>query len=910
MGENRQSASASSSRVILPPSPTPSEPAQDGSRALRSTVSEPSVPTLKQQQHQRLETSSHSSSSSIAHGSRHAESNRSQLALDGLPPLPVASEHEQEAYTSLRPQGSSRKANIPASRKAKADKGPSSANKTLTSIKNKLKSPSTAQKSKSEIPYSLASVESEAGLRSERRLEHPLTSSSSSGVANALMQRGPSADDPRNDGDDDAQEVLQDVKRKIKEQQKRLEELDQAQTEGLLRTQQEAGIDPPSDKASSSHKPPNIAKMVGLPLFKKDTQDQNTSQTEPPQKSATWTSKLLTKIPIKEFPLQGSGRESEFNQESPLWARRPWKYVYFAWFGLSVGIIYLPWWSVSSIPRSGRGRRDWTWKKATMVKLYRHGTKVTFRTHTSLGRDLGKEVPHSKTVRSKFCWVDPVQETDIKGELRRVMKIQHIYAARTCGFWYGETALDDRKHAARRRKDDASPEDYTGVGRPAEPGEKILFHLHGGAYWIGTAHEKDVTAAVNTQTLRYMAEIYQQKQQTSKPDSSQYVGTNQANAQPGKTTATASTRNASDSSSLSSQPSSGAKSTSQTASGKLLRSFSLDYRLCVPGRPRAGSYPAALLDALSGYLYLVRTLGFSPDNIIIAGDSAGGNLAVALCRYLRDEQVERMPGSLLLLSPWVDVSRSHSGPTGVPNRESSVYTNQKSDIISASLAFRNTAVSAFLGDLPARDTYRNPYISPASLQLPIEHGGSAPDWGFEGFPRRIYISTGSAEISYDQHLTIAHRMAEGTSRGKPVYVGDKLSQNANARNLAERRDAPRPKDMLCPEAMTISATPADELAQFQFGTSANKSAAADVVIEGEPRSPLSENSNTLNGPRQEQTKQQESQERDRIVWLDEVKDAIHDYLLFKWFEPERSSTWRRIAQWIDEDDDGIDSQRT
>ncbi|PWN52584.1 alpha/beta-hydrolase [Violaceomyces palustris] len=510
-------------------------------------------------------------------------------------------------------------------------------------------------------------------------------------------------------------------------------------------------------------------------------------------------------IPVIEFPNQGSGTFSEFNQDAPIWARQPFKYLYYAYFGLSVGLVYLPWWSVCSIIPSKRGRRSWTWKKATMVKLYRHGTKLTFRTHTNLGRDLSREVPHSETLRCKFVWVDPLTkgegsgvDGDIRGELLRAMKLQGIEAERTCGFWYGETDRDG------------------GVGHRAAEDEKVIYHLHGGAYWIGTAHESDVTSAVNTEVLRFLSELYASKEP---------------------------------------------KTSRSSKAGKCSRTFSLDYRLCIPGKPQMGSYPAALLDAVAGYVYLVRSCGFKPENVVVAGDSAGGNLAIALCRYLRDEKVEAMPGSMLLMSPWADVSRSHSGPVGAPNLNSSAHKNRGCDIISPCLAFRNTAVSAFLGELPAREAYVNPYLSSISLQLPPHRGGVGPNWGFEGFPKKIYITSGSAEVSHDQHVTLAHRMAAGTRRGKPRYQGNRLSEGQDIHELSARFTYPRPRDLKLSLLEVLdrdsgSSAPASELEKEELG-------------------------------------------EEREVVLDEVKDAIHDYLLFGWFEPERSDTWRRIARWID-----------
>ena len=61
------------------------------------------------------------------------------------------------------------------------------------------------------------------------------------------------------------------------------------------------------------------------------------------------------------------------------------------------------------------------------------------------------------------------------------------------------------------------------------------------------------------------------------------------------------------------------------------RTLALGYRLA-PEHP----FPAALEDALSGYRYLLSE-GFAPEHIVIAGESAGGGLAVAALVSLRDQ---------------------------------------------------------------------------------------------------------------------------------------------------------------------------------------------------------------------------------------------------------------------------------
>ena len=64
-------------------------------------------------------------------------------------------------------------------------------------------------------------------------------------------------------------------------------------------------------------------------------------------------------------------------------------------------------------------------------------------------------------------------------------------------------------------------------------------------------------------------------------------------------------------------------------------------------------YPAAVEDSKAAYRWLLKE-GFDPSKIVIAGDSAGGGLAVAICVALRDEGV-KLPAAIVSLSPWIDM---------------------------------------------------------------------------------------------------------------------------------------------------------------------------------------------------------------------------------------------------------------
>lgn len=98
-------------------------------------------------------------------------------------------------------------------------------------------------------------------------------------------------------------------------------------------------------------------------------------------------------------------------------------------------------------------------------------------------------------------------------------------------------------------------------------------------------------------------------------------------------------------------PASHAKLAAHLAHASRSATYFVDYRLA-PEHP----FPAALDDALAAYRWLIGQAP-APRRIVIAGDSAGGGLALAAAMSIRDAQLPA-PAALVLISPWADLTLS------------------------------------------------------------------------------------------------------------------------------------------------------------------------------------------------------------------------------------------------------------
>ncbi|MBW1889407.1 MAG: alpha/beta hydrolase, partial [Deltaproteobacteria bacterium] len=91
--------------------------------------------------------------------------------------------------------------------------------------------------------------------------------------------------------------------------------------------------------------------------------------------------------------------------------------------------------------------------------------------------------------------------------------------------------------------------------------------------------------------------------------------------------------------------------TTAMARSAKMRVFSVDYRLAPEHR-----HPAHLEDCVACYKWLLSNK-VAPGNIVVAGDSAGGNLTLATLLYLRDNRIP-LPAGAVLISPSTDLTHS------------------------------------------------------------------------------------------------------------------------------------------------------------------------------------------------------------------------------------------------------------
>lgn len=164
---------------------------------------------------------------------------------------------------------------------------------------------------------------------------------------------------------------------------------------------------------------------------------------------------------------------------------------------------------------------------------------------------------------------------------------------------------------------------------------------------------------------------------------------------------------------------------SHIAAATCLNVMTFAYRLA-PDYP----YPAQMEDALAMYNHLISQ-GYRPEKIAFTGESAGGNLALALALKLKAEG-RPMPACIALLSPWGDVELNGDSYRDLAGVDPTLDLD----------TIREAALGFVGGD---RSLMKDPLVSPIHAE-------------FHGFPPvQIHVGTKELLLSDAEILAAAMR---------------------------------------------------------------------------------------------------------------------------------------------------------
>ncbi|KAJ5140967.1 hypothetical protein N7448_004375 [Penicillium atrosanguineum] len=161
------------------------------------------------------------------------------------------------------------------------------------------------------------------------------------------------------------------------------------------------------------------------------------------------------------------------------------------------------------------------------------------------------------------------------------------------------------------------------------------------------------------------------------------------------------------------------------------------YRLSVDEN---ASFPAALQDAITAYVYVLNELKVPASQIVLAGESAGGHLVLSLVRYLSENGKQAglpLPRTGLLWSPWLDLTVGRDMMDQHPRRAQ--------DYIFGSLS--SWGIRRFT---PKGWSTTHPYIS----HLGNEIHSTVP----------LFLHTGTTELMHEDHLKYAEAMKKNGTK--------------------------------------------------------------------------------------------------------------------------------------------------
>lgn len=273
---------------------------------------------------------------------------------------------------------------------------------------------------------------------------------------------------------------------------------------------------------------------------------------------------------------------------SPTWLR--WSYSTLL---VTSALLAVPYHALEyALVPSRKPRQSWSTTEAVLVVFLRRAGRMTEHGMQHGVRDPRDEPRSSSLKETVFRWVPRLKDDLLKGALvDDFVKPLHPIG----------TYIWGRKHARPDRKRRG----------------KVGLYLHGGGYAHFSAHEESQTSS----ECRHFAQVASLMPSPLRRDSAAF--------EQGRGP---------------SLPNCDAHTDMQLQMSVFREIHAVEYRML------PNPFPAALQDVAAVFAHLVDVDNVDPSDIVFIGDSAGGNLALALAMWIRDEGLYAPPSGLLLLS--------------------------------------------------------------------------------------------------------------------------------------------------------------------------------------------------------------------------------------------------------------------
>ena len=284
------------------------------------------------------------------------------------------------------------------------------------------------------------------------------------------------------------------------------------------------------------------------------------------------------------------------------YSQEPWKTLYVLQRLLTT-LILVPVWAIkySLLPRHFRPRKSWNLRQVIYVNFTRRIFKVTEVAGVTWGTKDPSQAANEESLReTEFMWVEPLKPEWRTGILKDgVMEIngeERVPFVRVgCYVW-------------PKAEEFGNMDLESGTESDGDEVKLVGVFLHGGGYCHMSAHESSRTSQIPRGLIK--VRLSNSSHQFSLTTSSQ--------------------RNI------------------------LHKIFSVEYRLL-----QHAAFPGVVMDAAAVYSHVVglysALIALKKCKVILVGDSSGGNLVLALARWIRDEGHLPMPNGLLLLSVRGDI---------------------------------------------------------------------------------------------------------------------------------------------------------------------------------------------------------------------------------------------------------------